>query len=213
MVSNGQATWPFFLEWEKRAVRGYSASEALLGVREVAATSGARREPGTRRLLVERSGARVLPPSARGVKGGALGSGRTYPSPAGQPRGIHFPDDLLRPWAWTRLFCRPPGAPSCGSATASPSRELHATTCWRGGACTRMGKSTLMHHVVAHKLKEKAEGRDADAIVVIDPHTDLVEGLLRHVPPSLADQVRLIDLADDRGRAWHQPLGHEDIFR
>ena len=26
-----------------------------------------------------------------------------------------------------------------------------------------------------------------------------MEGLLRHVPPSLADQVRLIDLADDRG--------------
>ena len=39
-------------------------------------------------------------------------------------------------------------------------------------ARTRMGKSTLMHHLVTHKMREKAEGRDPDAIVVIDPHTD-----------------------------------------
>ena len=67
-------------------------------------------------------------------------------------------------------------------------------------ARTRMGKSTLMHHVVAHKMREKAEGRDDDAIVVIDPHTDLVAGLLEHVPESLIDRVRLIDLSD-QGRA------------
>ena len=64
---------------------------------------------------------------------------------------------------------------------------------------TRMGKSPLMHHVVVHKMNEKAAGRDGDAIVVIDPHTDLVSGLLRHVPETLADKVRLIDLADQRG--------------
>ena len=66
-------------------------------------------------------------------------------------------------------------------------------------ARTRMGKSTLMHHIVRHKLKEKAAGRDGDAIVVVDPHADLVGGLLKHVPESLIDQVRLIDLADERG--------------
>ena len=66
-------------------------------------------------------------------------------------------------------------------------------------ARTRMGKSTLMHHIVKHKLAEKAAGRDADAIVVVDPHADLVGGLLEHVPESLADRVRLIDLADERG--------------
>ena len=66
-------------------------------------------------------------------------------------------------------------------------------------ARTRMGKSTLMHHIVRHKLREKAEGRDGDAIVVVDPHADLVGGLLEHVPESLIDQVRLIDLADERG--------------
>ena len=63
-------------------------------------------------------------------------------------------------------------------------------------ARTRMGKSTLMHHLVAHKMREKAEGRDDDAIVVIDPHTDLVAGLMEHVPESLMDRVRLIDLSD-----------------
>ena len=65
-------------------------------------------------------------------------------------------------------------------------------------ARTRMGKSTLMHHLVTHKMREKAEGRDNDAIVVVDPHADLVAGLLRQVPDSLIDRVRLIDLADQR---------------
>ncbi len=66
-------------------------------------------------------------------------------------------------------------------------------------ARTRMGKSTLMQHIVRHKLREKAAGRDPDAIVVVDPHADLVGGLLEHVPESLVEQVRLIDLADERG--------------
>ena len=66
-------------------------------------------------------------------------------------------------------------------------------------ARTRMGKSTLMHHVVAHKMREKAEGRDGDAIVVVDPHADLVGALLEHVPEEIAGKVRLIDLAHTRG--------------
>ena len=56
-----------------------------------------------------------------------------------------------------------------------------------------------MHHIVSHKLKQKAEGKDPDAIVVVDPHADLVSGLLGQVPESLIDRVRLIDLADDAG--------------
>ena len=64
-------------------------------------------------------------------------------------------------------------------------------------ARTRMGKSTLMHHLVTHKMREKAAGRDPDAIVVIDPHTDLVAGILEHVPEPLIDRVRLIDLSDE----------------
>ena len=66
-------------------------------------------------------------------------------------------------------------------------------------ARTRMGKSTLMRHLIAHKMREKAQGRDGDAIVVIDPHADLVAGLLEHVPAQVAGRVRLIDLADDAG--------------
>ena len=64
-------------------------------------------------------------------------------------------------------------------------------------ARTRMGKSTLMRHIVAHRMLQKAQGRDGDAIVVVDPHADLVDGLLEQVPESLVDRVRLIDLADD----------------
>ena len=66
-------------------------------------------------------------------------------------------------------------------------------------ARTRMGKSTLMRHIVAHKLKQRAEGRDTDAVVVVDPHADLVSAILEETPEQLIDQVRLIDLADPRG--------------
>ena len=95
------------------------------------------------------------------------------------------------------------GAP-VGRTTAGSSREIrfpedllrrhHLYV-----ARTRMGKSTLMHHIVAHKLKEKAAGRDTDAIVVIDPHADLVDDILAQVPESLADRVKLIDLAESWG--------------
>ena len=142
---------------------GLFGKRSVLGVREVAALwhpPGA----GDETPLVERSGARVLLPSARGVRSGAHVGEAT----AGKRRDIHFPDDLLR------------------------RHHLYV-------ARTRMGKSTLMHHIVVHKMREKAEGRDGDAIVVVDPHADLVNGLLEHVPESLADRVRLIDLADERG--------------
>ena len=145
------------------ASTGLFGKRSVLGVREMACLwhpPGARDETP----LVERSGARVLLPSARGTRGGAL-VGQTT---AGNPRDIHFPDDLLR------------------------RHHLYV-------ARTRMGKSTLMHHIVSHKLKQKAEGKDPDAIVVVDPHTDLVNGLLGQVPESLIDRVRLIDLADDAG--------------
>ena len=142
---------------------GLFGGRSVLGVREAASLwhpPGA----GDETPLVERSGSRVLLPSARGVRGGALVGETT----AGRPRPIHFPDDLLR------------------------RHHLYA-------ARTRMGKSTLMHHLITHKMREKAEGRDGDAIVVVDPHADLVGGLLEHVPEEIAGRVRLIDLADSRG--------------
>ena len=140
---------------------GLFGRRSVLGVREIACLwhpPGA----GDETPLVERSGARALLPSARGVRGGALVGDTT----AGKPRPIRFPEDLLR------------------------RHHLYV-------ARTRMGKSTLMHHLVAHKMREKAEGRDGDAIVVVDPHTDLVAGLMEHVPESLMDRVRLIDLSDE----------------
>ena len=145
------------------ASTGLFGKRSVLGVREVASLwhpPGARDETP----LMERSGARVLLPSARGTRGGALVGDTT----AGDPREISFPDDLLH------------------------RHHLYV-------ARTRMGKSTLMHHIVSHKLKQKAEGKDPDAIVVVDPHADLVSGLLGQVPESLIDRVRLIDLADDAG--------------
>ena len=141
---------------------GLFGRRSVLGVREAAALwhpPGARDETP----LVARSGSRVLLPSAKDVRGGALVGYTT----AGRPREIRFPDDLLR------------------------RHHLYA-------ARTRMGKSTLMHHIVVHKMMEKAAGRDGDAIVVIDPHADLVGGLLEHIPEEVADSVRLIDLADGR---------------
>ena len=64
-------------------------------------------------------------------------------------------------------------------------------------ARTRMGKSTLMLHIVKHLLLEKAAGRNDDAIIVVDPHADLVKDLLHQVPESILDSVCFIDLADD----------------
>ncbi len=104
---------------------GLFGKRSVLGVREAAALwhpPGA----GDETPLVERSGARVLMPLAKGVRGGAP-VGQTT---AGRPRPIHFPDDLLR------------------------HHHLYV-------ARTRMGKSTLMHHIVVHKMMEKAAGRAA----------------------------------------------------
>ena len=141
---------------------GLFGKRSVLGVREVAALWHPP-SAGDETPLVERSGARALLPSAKGVRGGAPVGDTT----AGKPRPIRFPEDLLR------------------------RHHLYV-------ARTRMGKSTLMHHIAVHKMREKAEGRDPDAIVVIDPHADLVAGLLRQVPESLIDRVRLIDLADQQ---------------
>ena len=112
---------------------------------------GTRRERGNETPIVERTGARALPPPARAISRGAHVGATT----AGRPREVRFPEDLLR------------------------RHHLYV-------ARTRMGKSTLMHHLVSHKMREKASGRDGDAIIVVDPHTDLVEGLLEQVPESLA---------------------------
>ncbi len=66
-------------------------------------------------------------------------------------------------------------------------------------ARTRMGKSTLMRHLVTHELERKQRGRSQDAVIVVDPHADLVAALLEQAPEALVGAVRLIDLADSSG--------------
>ena len=96
------------------------------------------------------------------------------------------------------------GGALVGETTTGPARKVHFPQDLLRRhhlyvARTQMGKSTLMRHFVAHKLREKAAGNDQDAIIVVDPHADLVGSLLAQVPESLVDSVRLIDLADERG--------------
>ena len=76
-------------------------------------------------------------------------------------------------------------------------------------AGTGMGKSTLMTHEVVYKLREKALGRDQDAIVVIDPHADLINDLLGLVPEQSIGEVVLIDLADNERAPGINVLDHE----
>ena len=64
-------------------------------------------------------------------------------------------------------------------------------------ARTGMGKSTLIQHCVSHKLAQKALGLDNDAIVVVDPHSDLVQSLLELIPAGLEKKVWLVDLSDE----------------
>ncbi len=94
------------------------------------------------------------------------------------------------------------GGAHVGNTVGARTRLVHFTDDATGRhhlymARTRMGKSTLMLHVVLHKMREKAAGRNHDAIIVIDPHADLVNSLLEQVPEEIIDRVYLIDLADD----------------
>jgi hypothetical protein len=57
---------------------------------------------------------------------------------------------------------------------------------------TRMGKTTLAQHVACWAMRQP--GR---ALVIVDPHRDMVDELLGHVPPERVGDVVLIDLADE----------------
>ena len=69
------------------------------------------------------------------------------------------------------------------------SIRKHAVILGRSG----VGKSTLIKHIVDYKLRRKAEGKDDGAIVVIDPHADLVHEIMELVPTEIAHKVRLLD--------------------
>ena len=63
-------------------------------------------------------------------------------------------------------------------------------------AKTRMGKSTLMLHIVTNLLRMKSTRVWNGSIVVVDPHSDLVNDILDRVPADAAKYVRLIDMSD-----------------
>ena len=63
-------------------------------------------------------------------------------------------------------------------------------------AKTRMGKSTLMLHIVTNLLRMKSTKVWNGSIVVVDPHSDLVNDILDRVPADAAKYVRLIDMSD-----------------
>ena len=142
---------------------GLFGRRSVLGVREVACLwhpPGARDETP----LVERSGARALIPSARGVRGGALVGDTT----AGAKREIRFPEDLLR------------------------RHHLYV-------ARTRMGKSTLMHHVGLPQDAGEGGWQGQRRHHRRGPPHGPGGRLLEQVPDSLVGRVKLIDLADGRG--------------
>ena len=63
-------------------------------------------------------------------------------------------------------------------------------------AKTRMGKSTMMGHLASGRIIEKARGLNEDALVVVDPHSDLIIDILERTPASLAQRVVMMDLGD-----------------
>ena len=62
-----------------------------------------------------------------------------------------------------------------------------------------VGKSTLIEHVLAHRLARKAEADDGGAVVVVDTHGGLVPGLRELIPSQLDDKVRLLDFVRKGG--------------
>ena len=63
-------------------------------------------------------------------------------------------------------------------------------------ARTRMGKSTMMAHFAGDRMMEKSEGRNDDALVVVDPHSDLIHDILERVPAELVARIVVLDLGN-----------------
>jgi type IV secretion system coupling TraD/TrwB family protein len=62
-------------------------------------------------------------------------------------------------------------------------------------AKTRRGKSTLLRHIAADLMERMLHDPDGAALVVVDPHQDLAEAVLRAVPAGLDDRVVYLDMA------------------
>ena len=189
---------------------GRARAEALLG--EVAAAYRHYDHPAGARFQVSRMRP-VLPdlaalhPTGPGLLGARSVLGVREAASLWHPPGAKDETPLVER-SGARVLLPPAsgvaGGALVGRTTAGDPRPIHFSHDLTRRhhlyvARTRMGKSTLMQHLVAHRLQEKAAGRDRDAIVVIDPHADLVESILQQVPESLAGSVRLLDLAGGDG--------------
>ena len=64
-------------------------------------------------------------------------------------------------------------------------------------ARTGMGKTTLTQHIARSLLRDRATGTGDAALVVVDPHSDLVMDILNGMPVGAAAAVRLVDLGDE----------------
>ena len=119
--------------------------------------------------------------------------------PATSVRPRHFARSSSRHWS---VNCNlisegtPVGVTTAGEPTVvrlsgdgRPHHQFYA-----GGSGT--GKTTLMSHSVIYAMRQKALGENSAAIVVVDPHGDMISDLLARVPPEVAHHVRLIDLSD-----------------
>ena len=62
------------------------------------------------------------------------------------------------------------------------------------------GKSTLMQHLALRSMREKK------GLILIDPHGDLAEQVLRLVPAERFDDVVFIDLSDEAFACGINPL-------
>ena len=96
-----------------------------------------------------------------------------------------------------------------GIPVRMPESALEKHTLFLGRSGT--GKSTMVKQVVHYKMLQKARGLDDGAIVLVDPHQDLVRDILKVVPPEIAHKVRLLDLGrNDRVPAIN--LMDPDLF-
>jgi len=71
---------------------------------------------------------------------------------------------------------------------------------WLIGGKSGEGKSTFMQHLAVRSMTEH------QGLILVDPHGDLVEQVLRLVPPERCDDVVLIDLSDERFACGLNPI-------
>ena len=154
-------------------LRGPFRRARVLSAYELAGPVGAGRRPGRRR----RPGPRRRhppPPAAPCPRRPPLAGGRL---PARRQR------------AGRRRACRSPSPTSCSGASR----------CVLGK--TGAGKSTALHHLLAHAMADPARG-----VLVVDPHGDLARALLGLVPRHRRADVIALDLADTERPIGLNPL-------